>query len=73
MFLEIFLLDAAGNIKSEFIIKIPTHLIEIITTIAIITINKSSINLTLIPLLLASELFILIANNLLKLLTPISF
>ena len=50
----------------EFIIKIPTHLIEIITISATKTINMSSINLTFIPLLFASEEFILIAKSLLK-------
>ena len=44
-----FLLDAAGRISSEFISKIPIHLIEIITTIAIKITKMLSIFLVLIP------------------------
>ncbi len=39
-YFDIFLLEAAGKIISEFISNIPTHLIDIITIIAINTAKK---------------------------------
>ena len=66
MFIEIFLLDAAGKIINEFISKIPTHLIEIITMTAIKIAKMFSIAFTFIPLLLARVLFKLTAFILLN-------
>ena len=54
MFFAIFLLDAAGRINNEFINKIPIHLIDIITIIAIIITKILSIMVALIPLLFAN-------------------
>ena len=62
----IFLLLAAGSIISEFISKIPIHLIESITIIEIVITKILSINITFIPLLLAKLSLILIVWSLLK-------
>lgn len=66
MFFAMFLLDAAGNISSEFINNIPIHLIDIITTIAISIANILSIFFVYIPLLFAKVVFMLIKFSLLK-------
>ena len=66
MFFAMFLLDAAGNISSEFINNIPIHLIDIITTIAISIANILSIFFVFIPLLFAKVVFMLIKFSLLK-------
>ena len=66
MFFEMFLLEAAGKINKELIIKIPIHLIDNITIVAIKITNKFSINCTLIPLLFAKETLTEIPKSLLK-------
>ena len=66
-FSEMFLLLAAGKIKSALIKSIPTHFIESITRSAIKTAKASSITLTEILLLFANVAWILIAVSLLML------
>jgi hypothetical protein len=63
---DIFLLAAAGRISRAFIIKIPTHLIENITIMAITTLKQSSKRLVLIFLLRARDVLIPDAWILLK-------
>jgi hypothetical protein len=55
---DIFLLAAAGRISRALMIKIPIHLIENITIIAITTLKQSSIRFVLIFLLRAREVLI---------------
>ena len=59
-------LEAAGNMRSALIIKIPTHLMDNITINAIITTKTLSIPIEFIFLLFASVSLILIACSLLK-------
>ena len=66
MFFAIFLAAAAGKISRELISKIPTHLMETVTSIAKIITNAVSIKLVGMPLLFAKETLVLTANNWLK-------
>ena len=53
MFFDIFFAAPAGRTMREFIRSIPTHCIDIVTTMAIVIVNSNSIKSILVPLALA--------------------
>jgi hypothetical protein len=65
MFIDIFLAEAAGKISKALISKIPIHLMDSVTTKAIIMANTSSITRTDILVLLAKVGLTLMAFSLL--------
>jgi len=65
VFLAIFLAEAAGSIRSEFISRMPTQRIDTVTTTAISNVNAISALKVFMPLLAAKEVLILVTRRLL--------
>lgn len=61
-----FLADAAGRISKEFMVSIPTCVIDSITTVARRTTNMFSTTAFLMPLLADKDGFILVRSSLLN-------